>query len=158
MGKHGSTFGSEHNVVTSTRACTCIVYGMQLRAIQGMHDFDHLCKRDKPSVAAMVFPFDGNGFQKFYWGDKEILVPVYTSIKVADEKCPQASILVNFASFRSVYETSLECLEHAPGIKTMRIIAEGVPEQQTRKINKEAAEKKVGIVGPATVGGIKPGC
>merc|ERR1719428_385248 len=156
--RHTSTFVSEHNVVTSTRSCTCIVYGMQLRAIQGMLDFDHLCKRDKPSVAAMVFPFDGNGFQKFYWGDKEILVPVYTSIKEAAEKCPAASILVNFASFRSVYETSIECLEEAPGIKTMAIIAEGVPEQQTRKINKAAEAKKVGIVGPATVGGIKPGC
>merc|ERR1719428_2839410 len=153
-----STFVSGHNVVTSTRTCTCIVYGMQLRAIQGMLDFDHLCKRDKPSVAAMVFPFDGNGFQKFYWGDREILIPVYTSIKEAGEKCPDASILVNFASFRSVYETSMECLEEAKGIKTMAIIAEGVPEQQTRKINKAAEEKGVGIVGPATVGGIKPGC
>merc|ERR1712139_754614 len=55
-------------------------------------------------------------------------------------------------------ETSLECLEVAPNIKTMAIIAEGVPEQQTRKINKAAESKGVGIVGPATVGGIKPGC
>merc|ERR1719487_212048 len=153
-----STFVSGHNVVTSTRQCTCIVYGMQLRAIQGMLDFDHLCKRDKPSVAAMVFPFEGNGFQKVYWGDKEVLVPVYTSIKEAAEKCPSASILVNFASFRSVYETSLECLEVAPNIKTMAIIAEGVPEQQTRDIIKTAEAKGVGIIGPATVGGIKPGC
>merc|ERR1719487_1108539 len=156
--RRGSTFVSGHNVVTSTRTCTCIVYGMQLRAIQGMLDFDHLCKRDKPSVAAMVFPFDGNGYQKFYWGQKEVLVPVYTSIKEAAEKCPDASILVNFASFRSVYETSIECLEEAPGIKTMAIIAEGVPEQQTRDIIKTAEAKGVGIIGPATVGGIKPGC
>merc|ERR1719235_973904 len=123
-----------------------------------MLDFDHLCKRDQPSVSAMVFPFEGNGFQKFYWGQKEILIPVCTSIKEASEKCPDASILVNFASFRSVYETSIECLEDAPGIKTMAIIAEGVPEQQTRQINKAAEDKNVGIVGPATVGGIKPGC
>merc|ERR1719235_2497131 len=115
--RHGSTFLASHNVVTSTRSCTCIVYGMQLRAIQGMLDFDHLCKRETPSVAAMVFPFDGNGFQKFYWGDKEILVPVFTSIKEAAQKCPDASILVNFASFRSVYETSMECLEDAPASK-----------------------------------------
>merc|ERR1719161_2695755 len=40
----------------------------------------------------------------------------------------------------------------------MAIIAEGVPEQQTRQIIKAADKKKVGIVGPATVGGIKPGC
>merc|ERR1719498_59533 len=43
-------------------------------------------------------------------------------------------------------------------IKTVAIIAEGVPEQQTRDLIKVAAEKGVGLIGPATVGGIKPGC
>ena len=33
-----------------------------------------------------------------------------------------------------------------------------MPESQTRKLNKLAFEKGVGIIGPATVGGIKPGC
>merc|ERR1719310_1507474 len=42
-------------------------------------------------------------------------------------------------------------------IKTIAIIAEGVPEQQTRELIKTAEEKKIGIIGPATVGGIKPG-
>jgi ATP citrate (pro-S)-lyase len=39
----------------------------------------------------------------------------------------------------------------------LRIIAEGVPESQTRAFNKVAQEKGVGIIGPATVGGIKVG-
>merc|ERR1719258_826471 len=64
--------------------------------------------------------------------------------------------MINFASFRSVYESTLEALE-CPAIKTIAIIAEGVPEQQTRKIIQVAEEKKVGIIGPATVGGITPG-
>ncbi len=38
------------------------------------------------------------------------------------------------------------------------IIAEGIPENMTRKMNKLAKEKGVTIIGPATVGGIKPGC
>ncbi len=37
----------------------------------------------------------------------------------------------------------------------LSIIAEGVPESQTRSLNKAAIEKGVGIIGPATVGGIK---
>ena len=37
-------------------------------------------------------------------------------------------------------------------LKTIAIIAEGVPESQTRNINKAAADKNVGIIGPATVG------
>merc|ERR1719316_2449121 len=43
-------------------------------------------------------------------------------------------------------------------IKTLAIIAEGVPEQQTKELIKTAESKKVGLIGPATVGGIKPGC
>lgn len=46
----------------------CVVFGMQQRAVQGMLDFDWLCKRSKPSVAAMVFPFQSNHYIKFYWG------------------------------------------------------------------------------------------
>ena len=54
---------------SSTR---CIVYGMQRRAVQGMLDFDYLCKRESPSVAAIVFPFSANHFQQFYFGAKEV--------------------------------------------------------------------------------------
>lgn len=36
------------------------------------------------------------------------------------------------------------------------IIAEGIPEHDTRLVNKIAHEKGVNIIGPATVGGIKP--
>jgi ATP citrate (pro-S)-lyase len=35
------------------------IYGMQPRAVQGMLDFDHMCKRSRPSVAAMIYPFGG---------------------------------------------------------------------------------------------------
>ena len=37
------------------------------------------------------------------------------------------------------------------------IIAEGIPEHDTRAVNRLAHEKGKNIVGPATVGGIKPG-
>jgi len=147
----------EHTLVTSTPETTSIVYGMQNRAVQGMLDFDYMCKRKKPSVEAMVFPFSGNHFVKFYWGTSEILMPVYTTTQEAVAKCPGTSVFINFASFRSVYETTLEAMKY-PNIKTVALIAEGVPEQQTRELLKVAEDKKVGMIGPATVGGIKPGC
>ena len=34
-----------------------VVWGMQTRAVQGMMDFDYVCSREEPSVAAMVYPF-----------------------------------------------------------------------------------------------------
>jgi len=148
---------STHTIVTATAETRAIVYGMQMRAVQGMLDFDFMCKRKNPSVQAMVFPFSGNHYVKFYWGTEEILMPVYTATKQAVEKSPGASVFINFASFRSVHETSLEAMQYSQ-IKTLAIIAEGVPEQQTRDLIRVAESKGVGMIGPATVGGIKPGC
>merc|ERR1719421_1183418 len=51
----------------------------------------------------------------------------------------------------------MEALDCSDKIKTIAIIAEGVPERQTRLLVKKAQDNKVGIIGPATVGGITPG-
>lgn len=134
-----------------------LVFGLQPRAIQGMLDFDFSCGRKTPSVAAMIYPFGGHHIQKFYWGTKETLLPVYTSIKEAVAKHPDADVVVNFASSRSVYSSSLEILQY-PQIRALALIAEGVPERFAREILHRAERAGVLIIGPATVGGIKPGC
>lgn len=72
-------------------------------------------------------------------------------------KHPDADVLVNFASLRSAYQSTIETMDY-PQIRSIAIIAEGIPENQTRKLIKLANEKKVTIIGPATVGGLKPGC
>jgi ATP citrate (pro-S)-lyase len=98
------------------------VYGLQPRAIQGMLDFDYSCGRDTPSVAAMIYPFGGHHIQKFYWGTKETLLPVYTSLEEAVRKHPDADVVVNFASSRSVHSTTLECLEYASQIRVVGLL------------------------------------
>lgn len=149
---------SDHKVADLTPETRSIVYGLQTVAVQGMLDFDFMCKRKQPSVACMVFPFSGNHYTKLYWGTDETLIPVYTTIGEAVSKHPDTTIMINFASFRSVYETVEDTLNYSDQIKTIAIIAEGVPESQTRSIIQDANAKGVGIIGPATVGGIKPGC
>ncbi|KAF9186868.1 citrate synthase [Haplosporangium sp. Z 767] len=134
------------------------IYGMQPRAVQGMLDFDFICKREVPSVAAMIYPFGGAHVQKFYWGTKETLLPVYTTLEEATAKFPEVDTVVNFASCRSVYQSTLDILKYSDQIKTVSIIAEGVPERRARQILWEAKRKNVLVIGPATVGGIKPGC
>ncbi|KAI9318054.1 citrate synthase-like protein [Dichotomocladium elegans] len=140
-----------------TSRTRAIVYGMQPRAVQGMLDFDFMCKRESPSVAAMVYPFGGSHVQKFYWGTKETLIPVFTSLKDAAEKFPEADVVVNFASCRSVFDSTREILTYSQ-FKTIAIIAEGVPERRARQLLHEAERRNVLVIGPATVGGIKPGC
>ncbi|KAI1716194.1 ATP citrate lyase citrate-binding domain-containing protein [Ditylenchus destructor] len=134
-----------------------VIWGQQTKAIQGMLDFDYVCKREQPSVVASTYPFTGDHRQKFYFGQKEILVPAYKSMEKAFKTHPDATVMITFASMRSVYDTVIEAL-HFPQLKVIAIIAEGVPENQTRKIIRLAREKGVTIIGPATVGGIKPGC
>ncbi|CAH1102113.1 unnamed protein product [Psylliodes chrysocephalus] len=140
-----------------TKTTKAIIWGMQNRAIQSMLDFDFVCTRNEPSVVAIIYPFTGDHKQKFYWGHKEILIPVYKQMKDAMNKHPEADVLVNFASLRSAYSSTVDTLEF-PQIRTIAIIAEGIPENYTRKLIKLADEKKVSIIGPATVGGVKPGC
>uniref|UniRef100_A0AAY4AA59 ATP-citrate synthase n=1 Tax=Denticeps clupeoides TaxID=299321 RepID=A0AAY4AA59_9TELE len=169
-----------------------IVWGMQTRAVQGMLDFDYICSRVEPSVAAMVYPFtyvsppflepftrssvssffnlilwkafcffitcgSGDHKQKFYWGHKEILLPVFKNMADAMKKHPEVDVLISFASLRSAFDSTMETMQY-PQIHTIAIIAEGIPEALTRKLIKTADEKGVTIIGPATVGGIKPGC
>lgn len=140
---------------SSTRS---FVYGLQPRAIQGMLDFDFSCGRETPSVAAMIYPFGGHHIQKFYWGTKEVLLPVYTSVEEAVKKHPEVDVIVNFASSRSVWGSTMEILDGTNGIKAIALIAEGVPERHAREILWKANKKNVMIIGPATVGGLKPGC
>lgn len=134
-----------------------IIWGLQARAVQGMLDFDYVCERKRPSVAAMVYPFSGNHRQKFYYGHKEIMIPVYKDMSEAMNKHPDADVMINFASLRSAYDATLEAMQY-PQIRTIAIIAEGIPEAKTRQLNRKAKEFGVTIIGPATVGGIKPGC
>lgn len=140
-----------------SRHTKAIVWGMQTRAVQGMLDFDYVCSRSEPSVSAMVYPFTGDHKQKFYWGHKEILIPVFKNMADAMRKHPEVDVLINFASLRSAYDSSMETMNY-PQIRTIAIIAEGIPEALTRRLIKMADEKGVTIIGPATVGGIKPGC
>ncbi|KAJ7423389.1 ATP-citrate synthase [Pitangus sulphuratus] len=152
-----STPGSGKATTLFSRHTKAIVWGMQTRAVQGMLDFDYICSRDEPSVAAMVYPFTGDHRQKFYWGHKEILIPVYKNMSDAMRKHPEVDVLINFASLRSAYDSTVETMNY-PQIRTIAIIAEGIPEALTRKLIKAADKKGVTIIGPATVGGIKPGC
>lgn len=134
-----------------------IVWGMQTRAVQSMLDFDFVCRRAEPSVVAMVYPFTGDHKQKYYWGHKEVLVPVYKNMRDAMNRHPDADVLVNFASLRSAYESTVETMSYSQ-IRTIAIIAEGIPENMTRRLILLANQKNVSIIGPATVGGVKPGC
>lgn len=132
-----------------------IIFNNQPKAIQRMLDFDYLVGRSTPSVAAVVHP-SRSQISKYFFGHQEILIPVYKTLEQATQAHNQADVLINFSSFRSAYKTSKQALDH-PQIKTIVIIAEGVPERQARKLLHQAQVQKKSLIGPATVGGILAG-
>ncbi len=137
------------------RDSQAVIYGLQANAIQRMLDFDYVCRREKPSVAAIVNP-TRPGYHKAFFGRNEILIPMYRTIAEAVERHPEADVMINFASFRSAYPTSREALL-TDTIRTVVIIAEGMPERKARLLTKLAKSLNKWIIGPATVGGIVAG-
>jgi ATP-citrate lyase alpha-subunit len=135
-----------------------IIYGLQAAPVQRMLDFDYVCRRKTPSVAAMIQSTQeaAIAYHKTFWGSKEVIIPIYKTLSMAIKKHPNADVLINFASFRSAYDTSKEALE-SDKIRVVVIIAEGVPERQSQLLNKMAQERNKIIIGPATVGGIRAG-
>lgn len=139
------------------RDTTAIVFGNQQRAAQRMLDFDYLSGRKMPSVACVVDssgPRRGN--MQVFFGRKEILLPMCNSLAQAARDHPESDVVINFASFRSAHDVSVEALQ-TPTVRTLAIIAEGVPERQTRQLI--ALKDVLGkwIIGPATVGAIAAG-
>lgn len=132
-----------------------IIYNYQQNAIQRMLDFDSACGRKTPSVACIVNPSRG-GLHKAFFGKSEVLIPMYRTLKEATTKHKNADVMVNFASFRSSYATSKEALE-SDTIRTVAIIAEGIPESRARELAVIAEKTNKWIIGPATVGGIVSG-
>ena len=74
------------------------------------------------------------------------MIPVYKNMSDCMKKHPEADVLINFASLRSAYESTIETMSF-PQIRTIAIIAEGIPENLTRKINKEAEGRGITVIG-----------
>ncbi len=139
-----------------TKDTQAIFWNNNKTAIQRMLDYDYVIKREKPSVAGIVAPTSSNKFEKFFWGADEVMIPLYKSTEEAKAAQPQADVLLNFASFRTAYDVTMEAL-NIGGFKTIMITAEGIPERLARGMNAYAREKGVTVIGPATVGAISPG-
>ena len=132
-----------------------IFWNLNRNAIQRMLDYDYVVGRD-PSVIAIVAPTQSRKFDKFFYGTQEIMIPIYKSTTEAAKDFPEADVLLNFASFRTAYDVTMEALD-IPTIRTIAITAEGIPERFARIMRIKAKELGKWIIGPATVGGIAPG-
>ncbi len=140
-----------------TKDTQAIFWNNNASAIQRMLDYDYVINREKPSVAAIVAPTSNNKFEKFFYGPDEIMVPVFRNTTDAAAAFPNADVLLNFASFRTAYDVTMEAIGLKGQFKTIMVTAEGIPERLARGMNQAARDAGVTVIGPATVGGIAPG-
>ena len=122
-----------------------------------MLDYDYVIGREKPSVAAIVAPTSSSKFEKFFYGPDEIMVPLYRSTTDAVAEHKNADVLLNFASFRTAYDVSMEAINLGDQFRVIMVTAEGIPERLARKMNQAARDNGTLVIGPATVGAITPG-
>lgn len=55
----------------------------------------------------------GDHKQKFYWGHKEILLPVYKNMADAMRKHPEVDVVISFASLRSAFDSTMEVMQYS---------------------------------------------
>lgn len=140
-----------------TKDTQAIFWNNNRSAIQRMLDYDYVIGREKPSVAAIVAPTSSNKFDKFFYGPDEIMVPLYKSTADAVKEHPNADVLLNFASFRTAYDVSMEAINIPGQFRVIMVTAEGIPERLARTMNQAARDAGITVIGPATVGAISPG-
>ena len=140
-----------------TKDTQAIFWNNNKSAIQRMLDYDYVIGRETPSVAAIVAPTSSSKFEKFFWGPNEIMVPLYKTTADAVEAHKNADVLLNFASFRTAYDVSMEAINMGDQFRVIMVTAEGIPERMARKMNLAAKKAGITVIGPATVGAIAPG-
>lgn len=87
---------------------------------------------------------------------KNTITPNNNSIPAATKLCPTADVFINFASFRSAFESSMQALKE-PTLRVVAVIAEGVPESDAKRLIAAATSANKLLIGPATVGGLQAG-
>ncbi|KAL3578669.1 hypothetical protein D5086_020173 [Populus alba] len=90
-----------------SRTTQALFYNYKQLPIQRMLDFDFLCGRELPSVAGIINP-SAEGFQKLFFGQDEIAIPVHSTVEAACTAHPTADVFINFASFRRFIFVYLE--------------------------------------------------
>ena len=125
--------------------------------IQAILDFDYLSGRKEPTVHAILVTTSNRNFERYFWGNKEIIIPRYTSpADIPQSIKEKINIFVNFNSGRRAMSSTLAVLDAFPNIKVGSILAENMPEMNALTIYERIKNKDIIIAGPAGVGMVIP--
>lgn len=132
-----------------------IAIGSHGPILQSMLDFDYMSGKAEPSVVAIIAA--GRKYERLFWGRKDILIPVYSSLQdIPQDKKESITLFLNVTSGRRTLSTTLEVLEFFPNLLGGTLFAENVPENHSLQIYKKAQEVGKFVIGPASVGLLLP--
>lgn len=118
---------------------------------QSILDFDYLAGKPTHSLLAIVGVKQKSA--RYFWGEKEILIPCYSSFNEAPQDIKERTNLFAFAqSGRRVLEGCSLAVSSLPNVLGGMVFAEGVPEQHSMKLRNLCVKNKVFLLGPASVG------
>lgn len=127
-----------------------VVIGNHPGIIQSMLDYDFLVGRTAPSIGAIVAT--GRNFNRYFFGKKEILLPVYPTLsRIPSQVKSQTNTVLNVSSGRRVLTSMIEAIDTFPNLIFGTIFAEGVPEKHAIDLFEYAKDKNVSLVGPSSV-------
>lgn len=133
-----------------TQNSSVFFFNLVPSTIQNTLDYDYLIKRD-PSIKGIILPGSDQRFYKCFFGSKEIIIPIFQNYQEAHNLYPEVDTLLNFASARSAFSTSKEAFLTG-FFKKVAIVAEGIPENQSRELSQLSKSLDILLFGPATVG------
>ncbi len=131
-----------------------LVTGNQLRIIQSILDFDFASGKEQPSVVAIVS--GGRKTQKFFWGDAEVLIPVFSTLDEVKKAYFKPDFLFNCTSASSTFLMVDTFFALFPDAHGAHIFAEGVAERDALLLIEKYGSEKI-IAGPSGVGLCIPG-
>ncbi len=131
-----------------------VVVGTHPLIIQSILDFDYLANKDKPSVVGILS--NEAGVAKYFWGKDEILLPVYRNVVEAPFK-NEPFWFLNLLSGRRALSSAAELVNACPHLLGGVFFAENVPEKHALELFRLVRERKITLIGPASVGLVVPG-
>lgn len=133
---------------------TVLVAGNHVKIIQSILDFDYAAGKETPSVCGVVSA--GRKTQKFFWGDSEVLIPVFASMDAVKNVGLEPDFLLCITSAGSTPKMTTAFFKAFPNAKGAHLFAEGVAERDTLALIDEYSDEKL-IAGPSGVGLCVPG-
>lgn len=132
-----------------------LAYGSYPSIIQSILDFDFHSGKREPSVKGIIA--SGRRFERYFFGMKEIMIPVFSSFdRVSIKQKESINFFLNLSSGRRVLTSTVAAISALPNLMGGVLFAENVPEKHALELKALADSKDIFLVGPASVGFLIP--